>query len=68
MGREKVKRVGLSDKITFVREDCTSLSFADNSFDAVTVAFGIRNFEDLDKGLSEMCRVLIPGGHLGYWN
>jgi demethylmenaquinone methyltransferase/2-methoxy-6-polyprenyl-1,4-benzoquinol methylase len=64
VGREKVKRVGLSDKITFVREDCTSLSFADNSFDAVTVAFGIRNFEDLDKGLSEMCRVLIPGGHL----
>ena len=44
VGREKVKRVGLSDKITFVREDCTSLSFADNSFDAVTVAFGIRNF------------------------
>ncbi len=38
--------------------------FADNDFDAITVAFGIRNFEDLDKGLSEMCRVLKPGGHL----
>ncbi len=35
-----------------------------NDFDAITVAFGIRNFEDLDKGLSEMCRVLKPGGHL----
>ena len=64
VGREKVKKEGLSDKISFAREDCTSLSFADNDFDAITVAFGIRNFEDLDKGLSEMCRVLIPGGHL----
>ncbi|MDO4164987.1 MAG: bifunctional demethylmenaquinone methyltransferase/2-methoxy-6-polyprenyl-1,4-benzoquinol methylase UbiE [Bacteroides sp.] len=64
VGREKVKRAQLSDKITFAREDCTSLSFADGSFDAVTVAFGIRNFEDLDKGLSEMYRVLEPGGHL----
>lgn len=45
-------------------EDCTSLSFADGSFDAVTVAFGIRNFDGLDKGLSEICRVLVPGGHL----
>ena len=53
-----------TDKISFAREDCTSLSFADNDFDAITVAFGIRNFEDLDKGLSEMCRVLRPGGHL----
>lgn len=64
VGREKVKQAHLSDKIKFVREDCTCLSFADHSFDAITVAFGIRNFEQLDKGLSEMCRVLIPGGHL----
>lgn len=64
VGREKVKRAHLSDKISFVREDCTSLSFADDTFDAVTVAFGIRNFEGLDKGLTEMCRVLNPGGHL----
>ena len=54
VGREKVKKEGLSDKISFAREDCTSLSFADNDFDAITVAFGIRNFEDLDKGLSEI--------------
>ncbi len=64
VGREKVKKEGLADTISFAREDCTSLSFADNSFDAITVAFGIRNFEDLDKGLSEMYRVLKPQGHL----
>lgn len=64
VGKEKVKREGLSDKISFAREDCTALTFEDNQFDAVTVAFGIRNFADLDKGLSEMCRVLTPGGHL----
>ncbi len=64
VGREKVRRAGLSDRISFAREDCTALSFADGSFDAVTVAFGIRNFERLDKALGEMCRVLRPGGHL----
>lgn len=64
VGRQKVKQEHLSDKISFAREDCTSLSFTDESFDAVTVAFGIRNFEGLDKGLSEICRVLTPGGHL----
>ena len=61
VGRNKVKQAHLSDKISFAREDCTSLSFADDTFDAVTVAFGIRNFEGLDKGLSEMCRVLKTG-------
>lgn len=64
VGREKVIKEGLSHKISFVREDCTSLSFADHTFDAITVAFGIRNFENLDRGLTEMCRVLIPSGHL----
>lgn len=64
VGRKKVISAGLADKITFAREDCTSLSFKEESFDAITVAFGIRNFEDLDKGLSEMWRVLKPGGHL----
>lgn len=64
VGRKKVKDAGLSDKITFEREDCTSLSFGENRFDAITVAFGIRNFEDLDKGLSEIYRVLKPEGHL----
>ena len=46
------------------KEDCTALSFPDNRFDAITVAFGIRNFEHLDLGLKEMYRVLVPGGHL----
>jgi demethylmenaquinone methyltransferase/2-methoxy-6-polyprenyl-1,4-benzoquinol methylase len=64
VGRDKVEKYNLSDKIHFIREDCTSLSFESGKFDAITVAFGIRNFEDLDKGLREMQRVLCPGGHL----
>lgn len=64
VGRQKVQQAGLSDRISFAREDCTALSFADSAFDAITVAFGIRNFEHLDKALSEMCRVLRPAGHL----
>lgn len=64
VGREKVQQAGLTDKISFVREDCTALSFADATFDAVTVAFGVRNFEHTDIALGEMCRVLRPNGHL----
>ena len=64
VGREKVERVGKSDIITLQKEDCMALSFEDNTFDAVTVAYGVRNFEDLDRGLREMLRVLKPGGRL----
>ena len=64
IGRRKVKQLGLQDIISFAKEDCLALSYADDTFDAVTAAFGIRNFANLDKGLSEMCRVLKPGGHL----
>jgi demethylmenaquinone methyltransferase/2-methoxy-6-polyprenyl-1,4-benzoquinol methylase len=64
VGREKVAKLGMSDIISFDKEDCLSLSYSDETFDAVTAAFGIRNFADLDKGLREMCRVLRPGGHL----
>lgn len=64
VGRKKVHEAGLDDIIHFQKEDCLSLSLSDNSFDAVMVAYGIRNFEDLDRGLSEMCRVLRPGGRL----
>lgn len=64
VGREKVGQAGLQDVITFHREDCMNLSFPDEQFDAVTAAFGIRNFADLDQGLKEMCRVLRQGGHL----
>lgn len=64
VGRTKVERLGLSDAILFDRQNCCDLSFEDDSFDAVMVAFGVRNFEDLDKGLCEMLRVLRRGGRL----
>lgn len=64
IGRQKAKAEGLAEVITFMKEDCMNLSFADNTFDAITAAFGIRNFQDLDRGLREMCRVLKPGGKL----
>ena len=64
VGRQKVEREGLGDIIHFRREDCLQLSFEDGSFDAVTAAFGIRNFKDLDSCLRELHRVLRPGGHL----
>lgn len=51
-------------EISFQKEDCLRLTFPADSFDAVTVAYGVRNFQDLDAGLSEMHRVLKPGGHL----
>ena len=53
VGREKVKAAGLDSRISFAKEDCTALTFPDKRFDAITVAFGVRNFEDLDKGLRE---------------
>lgn len=64
VGRKKVAGMGLDGVIRFQREDCLGLSFADNTFDAVTAAFGIRNFQNLEQGLREMCRVLRKGGHL----
>ncbi|EJW97709.1 ubiquinone/menaquinone biosynthesis methyltransferase UbiE [gut metagenome] len=64
VGREKVKAAGLEGRISFAKEDCTALSFPDQRFDAITVAFGVRNFEDLDQGLREMHRVLDDHGHL----
>lgn len=64
VGREKVKKKNMQDIISFQREDCMHLSFPDDSFDAVTSAYGVRNFQNLDAGLSEMYRVLRTGGHL----
>lgn len=64
VGREKVKEAGLDNVIFFMKDDSTALTFDTDSFDAVTVAYGARNFEDLEAGLREMCRVLVPGGHL----
>lgn len=62
VGREKVKRKGLEHIITFDRQDSSALSFPEKSFDAVTAAFGVRNFEDIDKSFTEVLRVLKPGG------
>lgn len=64
VGRKKVEKAGLSDIISFDKQDCMALDLPDNSFDAAMVAFGVRNFEDLDKGLKEILRVLKPGGQL----
>lgn len=58
IGMLKVKKAGLENVISFEKEDCEHLSFNDNSFDAITTAFGIRNFQNLDACLKEMCRVL----------
>ena len=64
IGRQKVKRMGLDKVISFEKQDCLHMGYEDETFDAVTAAFGIRNFQNLDQGLSEMCRVLKKGGHL----
>ncbi len=64
IGRDKVQQRGLQNIITFEDEDCTALSYPSHSFDAVTSAFGIRNFQNLEQGLGEMCRVLKPNGML----
>jgi demethylmenaquinone methyltransferase / 2-methoxy-6-polyprenyl-1,4-benzoquinol methylase len=64
VGAKKVSEAGLEKQIHFEVQDCMALSFSDNSFDAVTVAFGVRNFEDIAKGISEMFRVLKPGGRM----
>lgn len=64
VGREKVAKKNMQTVISFEREDCTALSYPSNSFDAVTSAFGIRNFQNLEQGLAEMCRVLKPNGML----
>lgn len=63
-GRTKVARARLSDRVELVRAASESLPFPDGRFDAVTVAFGVRNFDDLDRGLREMRRVLRPGGRV----
>ncbi len=64
VGRKKVAKKNLTELITLEQADSENLPFDDNHFDAITVAFGVRNFEDLEKGLQEMQRVLKPGGKL----
>ncbi|MDO9375284.1 MAG: bifunctional demethylmenaquinone methyltransferase/2-methoxy-6-polyprenyl-1,4-benzoquinol methylase UbiE [Ferruginibacter sp.] len=64
LGRKKVAKAGLKTHIELLNGDSETISFQDESFDAVTVAFGVRNFQQLEKGLSEIKRVLKPGGKL----
>ena len=63
-GRKKIEKLGLQNTIELLNGDSETINFDDNSFDAVTVAFGVRNFQNLEKGLSEIKRVLRPGGKL----
>tara|TARA_R110002072_G_scaffold175538_1_gene331360 strand:- start:18419 stop:19147 length:729 start_codon:yes stop_codon:yes gene_type:complete len=62
IARKKVATQKIADKIEFLQGDSEEMPFENNSFDAITVAFGVRNFENLEKGLSEILRVLKPGG------
>ena len=62
VGREKIEKLNLNNTIEMVLGDSEKIPFEDNSFDAITVAFGVRNFENLEKGLSEIYRVLKTGG------
>ena len=62
-GQEKIKKMGLEKTIQLQKGDSEKLPFSDNSFDAVIVSFGVRNFENLQKGLTDMFRVTKPGGY-----
>jgi demethylmenaquinone methyltransferase/2-methoxy-6-polyprenyl-1,4-benzoquinol methylase len=64
IGREKIARLGKADRVTLQRGDAAKLPFSDRQFDAAMVAFGVRNFEDLQAGLKDIRRVLKPGGAL----
>lgn len=64
VGIKKIEKRGLSDKISMIKGDSENLPFENDSIDAITVAFGVRNFENLRKGLAEMHRVLKPGGKM----
>lgn len=64
VAREKARDKGLEEQLEFLYGDSEQLTFPDENFDVVTVAFGVRNFEHLERGLREMCRVLRPGGRV----
>jgi len=64
IGRKKIQKLHLDNKIELLAGDSETINFSNSSFDAITVAFGVRNFEDLEKGLKEMQRVLKPGGKI----
>ncbi|WP_397364852.1 bifunctional demethylmenaquinone methyltransferase/2-methoxy-6-polyprenyl-1,4-benzoquinol methylase UbiE [Olleya sp. R77988] len=62
VGKQKIKAKNLDQKIEMIIGDSENMPFDDNTFDAITVAFGVRNFETLEKGLKDILRVLKPGG------
>jgi len=62
VGKQKIAKANLRDKIDMIVGDSENMPFENNTFDAITVSFGVRNFENLDKGLTEILRVLKPGG------
>ena len=64
VGKEKIANVNLSEKIEMIVGDSEEMPFEDNTFDAITVSFGVRNFANLDKGIKEIARVLKPSGVL----
>lgn len=64
IGYRKIEKAGLTGKIDLQVQDCAALTFENETFDAATIAFGIRNFEKLDQSLMQIYRVLKPGGHL----
>jgi demethylmenaquinone methyltransferase/2-methoxy-6-polyprenyl-1,4-benzoquinol methylase len=62
VGKDKIQKKKLNKRIEMIQADSENLPYPDHTFDAITVAFGVRNFENLEKGLSEIYRVLSPGG------
>lgn len=64
IGRQKASEAGCGDRITWVQGDCMALPLADDSADAVTAAYGVRNFADIRRGYTEMFRILRPGGRI----
>ena len=62
VGRKKVEEQNLQNRIEMIQGDAENMPFEDNSFDVITVAFGVRNFENLEKGLNDIYRVLKPDG------
>ena len=64
VGKEKITNKKLNNRIKLINGDAENLSFNNETFDAITVGFGVRNFENLEKGLNEIYRVIKKGGYV----